>query len=308
VKKLLSAALALLLLTGCRALREPTDMFVIAGAALAWQEDRFAMAGEMGDTGSTKEDLPRSRVFSGAGETVSACLFDMASRVEREIYFGKTEVLMLEETMPPQQREQALGLFLEYRSDHQVLLCALRSDDPTGALSFGEDKNLRTSAIMGLLQDGARRVACRILRAEEVQELGDAPYFLPEITVDDTGAALSGVAFYKGNRFCGRLEGQPVRLLCLLMGGKVESACSFHGPDWALWLKKASVEWDGGTLRLTLDTAFAEGEPDKGQAEDFLEQMGADLLAELVRMDCNVLALPDFSEETGRILVTVNMP
>lgn len=308
MKKLLFAALALLLLTGCRALREPTDMFVIAGAALFWQEEGCTMAGEMGDTGSTKEDLPGSRVFTGTGETVSACLFDMASRVEREIYFGKTEVLMLEETMPAERRKQALELFLEYRSDHQVLLCALRAGDPAAALSFGEDKNLRTSVIMGLLQDGERRAACRTLRAEEVQKLGEAPYFLPEITVDDAGASLSGAAFYKGHGYCGRLEGQPVRLLCLLMGDKVESACSFHGPDWALWLKKASVEREEGILRLTLDIAFAEGKPDKEQAEAFLEQMGADLLAELARMDCNVLELPDFPEERGRILVTVNMP
>ena len=185
MKKLIPALLSLLLLSGCRALREPTDMFVIAGAALDWDGTRYRLANEMGDTGSTKDDLPRSRVFTGTGQTVSACLFDMASRAEREIYFGKTEVLMLQETMPADKRCQALELFLDHRSDHQVLLCALRADSPEAALSFGEQAQLRTGVVMGLLKDGARRVYCRTVQAEDVPDRG--AYMLPEITVDDRG-------------------------------------------------------------------------------------------------------------------------
>ena len=306
MKKLIPALLSLLLLAGCRTLQEPTDMFVIAGAALDWDGTRYRLANEMGDTGSTKDDLPRSRVFTGTGQTVSACLFDMASRAEREIYFGKTEVLMLQETMPADKRCQALELFLDHRSDHQVLLCALRADSPEAALSFGEQAQLRTGVVMGLLKDGARRVYCRTVQAEDVPDRG--AYMLPEITVDDRGAVLSGAALYVDHKYRGRLEGQPVRLLCLLLGSEVESACSFHGPDWAVWLKDARTDRSGTTLQLTLEPAFWEGTPDRQEAEAYLSQMGDALLAELKRLRCDLLALPDFFDTEYRVAVTVNTP
>lgn len=309
MKRLLIASLTLLLpLTGCAALREPTDMFVIAGTALAWQDGQYSLASEMGDTGSTQEDLPKSRVFSGAGDTVSACLFDMAARAEREIYFGKTEVLLLQETMPAQARKSALDLFLSHRDDGEVLLCALRADSPEAALSFGERQELRTSVIMGLLRDGQRRVACRDMEAERVQEIGAGDYYLPEITVDDTGARLSGAAFYKDHGCLGRLEGQPVRLLCLLDGAKVQSACSLHGPGWAVWLKKAHVERSGGTLHLVLEAAFTEGDPEREAVEHYLAEMGRELFAALREMGANPLNLPEFVTRDYRVAVMVHMP
>lgn len=308
MKRLTALLLCLPLLTGCGALREPTDMFVIAGTALAWREGSYLLASEMGDTGSTKEDLPSSWVFSGAGATVSAALFDLASRAEREIFFGKNEVLLLEETMPAQQRRQALELFLAHRSDGDVLLCALRAHSPEAALSFGKEEDLRTSVIMGLLQDGERRAACRTVRAKTVRELGDGPYCLPEITVDDRGPALTGAAFYVAGTYRGRMEGQPVRLLCLLLGSRIESACSFHGPDWAIWLQDAALDRSGTILQLRLDVAFTEGHPTAREAELYLEQMGDALLADLQALHCDLLGLPDFQSTDYRLQVTVHMP
>ena len=144
------------------------------------------------------------------------------------------------------------------------------------------------------------------VQAEDIPDRG--AYMLPEITVDDRGAVLSGAALYVDHKYRGRLEGQPVRLLCLLLGSEVESACSFHGPDWAVWLKDARTDRSGTTLQLTLEPAFWEGTPDRQEAEAYLSQMGDALLAELKRLRCDLLALPDFFDTEYRVAVTVNTP
>jgi hypothetical protein len=296
--------LALLTLTGCGALKEPTDMFVIAGSALDWTGAQYRLANEMGDTGSTKEDLPKSRIFAGEGSTVSACLFHMAARAQREIYFGKTEVLLVQETMPADRRHQALELFLAHRSDGEVLLCALRAESPEAALSFGEGEELRSTSVMGLLKDGARRAVCRPVRASEIKKLGGGSYMLPEVTVEQAGASLTGAAFYRNHAYLGRMEGQPVRMLCLLLGSQVESACSFHGPDWAVWIKKAAVEPSGTGLHLKLEAAFCEGDPDRQTAERYLTEMGTGVLNALREMGCSLPGLP----ADAALTVSVHMP
>lgn len=208
-KIIVSAALIMLLFTGCESRKNLNDLSVVEGLGIDYEDDKISVTVQslnLAKEGNGADALAGNVTMNtqGKGDNISSAVDEVSESLSKKLFFGQNRILVFGMNMAKDYLNVSLDYLLRSADSRpDVVLCIAEEEAAKVMDSKENDALVPAQAISALLETGEENGFAVYVTANDLLNMytdKTSDMYLPVIKPAEQNATVSGIAIYSDEK------------------------------------------------------------------------------------------------------------